>query len=140
LSPSDEYREPPDPGGPQPYEHCAYCGKFAPASAVPPGAKDSPQSEQGWVRFEGRSTIVINVPYPGPAILPPELVTRVRELLADPAHEQSFVCIDPHSLTQPANIREVLAGFTGALVCADCMTETGWDYPQWVLFLSGLRS
>jgi hypothetical protein len=80
------------------------------------------QSEQGWVRFEGRSTIVIHVPYPGPAILPPELVTRVGELLADPAYEQSFVCIAPHSLTQPANIREVLAGFTGALVCPDCMT------------------
>jgi len=111
-------------------EECSRCHR-----PTPPGPGG--QVAQGWVTFEGLSTVVIDVPYPGPAVLPPELVEQVRALLADPLYEDSIVAIEPDPGTELAALREVAASHAGT-VCPDCRSETGWDDFQWGLFLAGL--
>jgi hypothetical protein len=83
------------------------------------------------------STLILAVPYPGPAILPPELIDQIREILSRPLWEGSLVSIEPDKGVEVPAIREMDTEFEGS-VCPDCQAETGWDDFHWRIFLAGL--
>jgi hypothetical protein len=106
-----------------PIESCSRCEREAP----PPTAGPEGRAEQGWTSYVGEATLVIDVPRDD-SILPLEVVDAIR-------HHEGLVEIVAWPETKLASVREVHSHYAG-LVCPDCQQETGWDYMQWMLWLT----
>jgi hypothetical protein len=81
----------------------------------------------GWASFGAGEEMTIDVPYPESAVLPPEVVTAVREF-------EGAIRVDADPGVGVPSIREVSSEFIG-LACPACRTDTGWDAGQWSRFL-----
>lgn len=116
----------------KPSEKCARCGRLAPGPAGLAGRFDGTSASElmlgdGWATFAEEPTLRIMVPYPGPAMLPAEVLKAIREF-------EGAVDIDPDPHTRIAVVGEVDTTLAG-LACPECRVETGWDAGEWYRFL-----
>jgi hypothetical protein len=94
--------------------------------------------EQGWATFAGAPRLVVDVRYPEPSIMPPDVMESIRAFLENPDYAGGFVEINADPQVDVPSIREVITNYEGT-VCPDCLAETGWDEFQWRMFLAGFR-
>jgi hypothetical protein len=104
---------------------CARCGKAAPPAVPGPDG----QADQGWATYASEQELVVDVPYPGPGPLPPDVATAIGEF-------NGLVRLEPDPQVATASIREVESRYYG-IACPECQAETGWDYFDWCLFMTG---
>ena len=117
---SDQPREP------ERLAKCARCKRPAP----PPVRGPEGQAAQGWVTYESEQELVIDIPE-DEFVLPPALARAI----GDHDGLVRLVPLGPE-IAAPAP-REVLSNWYG-VACPDCQAETGWDWFEWVMFMSGL--
>ena len=107
-------------------QRCARCDREAPQPIEGPTG----QAGQRWITYAGEQELVVDVPYPGPALLPPDVATAIGQF-------DGLVRVEADPHVQVPSLREVESSWYG-IACPDCQHETGWDYFEWVLFM-GLR-
>lgn len=108
-------------------EHCVRCGRAAP----PPIAGPEGAVEQGWATYTSEEELIIDIPWQTEFILPPDVAQAIG------THEGLVRLVPLGPEITVAAVREITTQCYG-VACPDCQAQTGWDWFEWVVFMSGL--